>query len=81
MLLLRKTGIRVADDVCALRPVRGIRMTEGSANPITDEGGLRTMFSPPWACMAKCGACCYLAPLERDLRSDAGCSRMIVMGK
>jgi hypothetical protein len=31
-------------------------------------GGLRTMFSPPWACMAKCGACCYLAPQERDLR-------------
>lgn len=25
------------------------------------------MFSPPWACMAKCGACCYLAPQERDL--------------
>ena len=25
------------------------------------------MFSPPWACMSKCGACCYLAPQERDL--------------
>ena len=32
-----------------------------------DAAGLRTMFSPPWACMSKCGACCYLAPQERDL--------------
>ena len=35
-------------------------------------GGLRTMFSPPWACMANCGACCYLAPQERDLRCVPG---------
>jgi len=31
------------------------------------------MFSPAWACMANCGACCYLAPEERNLEglSDA----------
>ena len=28
---------------------------------------IRTMFSPPWACIRGCGACCYLAPEERDL--------------
>jgi len=31
------------------------------------DDGLRTMFSPPWACLKKCGACCYLAPEERIL--------------
>ena len=40
----------------------------GAGADESDTGGLRTMFSPPWACMAKCGACCYLAPQERDLR-------------
>ncbi|EKX36747.1 hypothetical protein GUITHDRAFT_117045 [Guillardia theta CCMP2712] len=29
--------------------------------------GLRTLFSPPWSCLEKCGACCYLLPEERDL--------------
>ena len=36
------------------------------ANAEQDEP-IRTMFSPPWACIRGCGACCYLAPEERDL--------------
>ncbi|KAJ1487279.1 hypothetical protein T484DRAFT_2248929 [Baffinella frigidus] len=40
---------------------------------IAEPEALRTMFSPAWACMANCGACCYLAPEERNLEglSDA----------
>ena len=48
----------------------GTKMAAKKPTELEGGGGgeeLRTMFSPPWACMAKCGACCYLAPEERDL--------------
>ncbi len=47
---------------------QALRLRMGAGAEDSNAGGLRTMFSPPWACMAKCGACCYLAPQERDLR-------------
>jgi hypothetical protein len=37
-----------------------------NVQPDQDEP-MRTMFSPPWACISGCGSCCYLAPAERDL--------------
>ena len=44
-----------------------LRMQGESDAPVA----LRTMFGdsggPPWVCVGKCGACCYLAPKERDL--------------
>lgn len=39
----------------------------GEEEQTHEESPLRTCFSPPWACMSNCGACCYLAPEERDL--------------
>mmetsp|Transcript_71874 Transcript_71874/g.105312 ORF Transcript_71874/g.105312 Transcript_71874/m.105312 type:complete len:253 (-) Transcript_71874:333-1091(-) len=56
--------------------VMALRMADDAG----DADGLRTMFSPPWACMAKCGACCYLAPAERDLSGLSDDEREVYIG-
>ena len=43
------------------------RLAMSSQTPETPPTALRTLFSPPWACITGCGACCWLAPAERDL--------------
>ena len=50
------------------RRAAAMAQTRMSAS-VAEPESLRTMFSPPWACMAGCGACCRLAPEERSLEN------------